>query len=166
MQSSDAVGQQVFALADLFTVDLGGNSAAGVLRLAFSQAHELAPHGCTAVALTPGWLRSEMMLDAFRVTEANWRDALAFQPQFDELRDKHNVLMLHGTIEGETADAKLRYYRPKRIEMNRNKLGLIRSNAPTVKVYLCMESKHVWQEVFGYAPSCEKELGAQLGPHV
>ena len=30
-----------------------------VLRLAFSQAEELAPHGCTAVALTPGWMRSE-----------------------------------------------------------------------------------------------------------
>jgi NAD(P)-dependent dehydrogenase (short-subunit alcohol dehydrogenase family) len=54
----------------------------GVIRLAFAQSHELAPHGCTAVALTPGWLRSEMMLDAFRVTEANWRDAAAFQPHF------------------------------------------------------------------------------------
>ena len=53
-----------------------------VLRLAFSQAHELAPHGATAVALTPGWLRSEMMLDAFGVTEATWRDALTFQPHF------------------------------------------------------------------------------------
>jgi len=53
-----------------------------VIRLAFSQAHELAPHGCTAVAMTPGWLRSEMMLDAFRVTEANWRDAAAVQPHF------------------------------------------------------------------------------------
>ena len=53
-----------------------------VLRLAFSQAHELAPHGCTAVALTPGWLRSEMMLDNFGVTEANWRDAAAVQPHF------------------------------------------------------------------------------------
>jgi NAD(P)-dependent dehydrogenase (short-subunit alcohol dehydrogenase family) len=53
-----------------------------VIRLAFAQSHELAPHGCTAVALTPGWLRSEMMLDAFRVTEANWRDAAAFQPHF------------------------------------------------------------------------------------
>jgi len=47
-----------------------------VNRLAFSQGHELAPHGATAVALTPGWLRSEMMLDAFGVTEDNWRDAL------------------------------------------------------------------------------------------
>src|SRR3712207_9003914 len=53
-----------------------------VLRLAFAQAHELAPHGATAVALTPGWLRSEMMLDAFGVTEATWRDALEAQPHF------------------------------------------------------------------------------------
>jgi NAD(P)-dependent dehydrogenase (short-subunit alcohol dehydrogenase family) len=48
---------------------------ASVLRLAFAQAHELAPHGCTAVALTPGWLRSEMMLEIFGVTEDNWREA-------------------------------------------------------------------------------------------
>jgi NAD(P)-dependent dehydrogenase (short-subunit alcohol dehydrogenase family) len=47
-----------------------------VNRLAFSQGHELEPHGATAVAMTPGWLRSEMMLDNFGVTEANWRDAL------------------------------------------------------------------------------------------
>ncbi len=53
-----------------------------VIRLAFGQAKELAPHGATAVALTPGWLRSEMMLDAFGVTEENWRDALAHQPHF------------------------------------------------------------------------------------
>ena len=46
-----------------------------VIRLAFAQAAELAPHGCTAVALTPGWLRSEMMLEAFGVTEENWREA-------------------------------------------------------------------------------------------
>ena len=46
-------------------------------RLAFSQGHELEPHGATAVAVTPGWMRSEMMLEAFGVTEANWRDAPA-----------------------------------------------------------------------------------------
>lgn len=46
-----------------------------VSRLAFAQAEELAPHGCTAVALTPGWMRSEMMLEVFGVTEENWRDA-------------------------------------------------------------------------------------------
>ena len=43
---------------------------AAVNRMAFSLAHELQPHGATAVALTPGWLRSEVMLDAYRVTEA------------------------------------------------------------------------------------------------
>lgn len=47
-----------------------------VNRLAFSQGHELDAHDATAVAITPGWLRSEMMLDNFGVTEDNWRDAL------------------------------------------------------------------------------------------
>lgn len=47
---------------------------ASVLRLAWSQGHELAPFGGTAVALTPGWMRSEMMLEAHRVTEATWSD--------------------------------------------------------------------------------------------
>ena len=47
-----------------------------VNRLAFSQGHELERHGATAVAITPGWLRSEMMLDNFGVTEENWRDAV------------------------------------------------------------------------------------------
>ena len=55
---------------------------ASVIRMAWAQAKELVPHGCTAVALTPGWLRSEMMLDAFGVGESNWRDALAAQPHF------------------------------------------------------------------------------------
>ena len=48
-----------------------------VNRLAFSQGHELRRHGATAVSLTPGFLRSEMMLDNFGVTETRWRDALA-----------------------------------------------------------------------------------------
>jgi NAD(P)-dependent dehydrogenase (short-subunit alcohol dehydrogenase family) len=47
-----------------------------VNRLAFSQGHELKSHGATAVAITPGWLRSEMMLDNFGVSEENWRDAI------------------------------------------------------------------------------------------
>jgi NAD(P)-dependent dehydrogenase (short-subunit alcohol dehydrogenase family) len=53
-----------------------------VIRLAWAQAQELKAHHCTAVALTPGWLRSEMMLDGFGVTEANWRDAIAKEPHF------------------------------------------------------------------------------------
>jgi NAD(P)-dependent dehydrogenase (short-subunit alcohol dehydrogenase family) len=47
-----------------------------VNRLAFSQGHELAPLGATAVAITPGWLRSEMMLEGFAVDEEHWRDSL------------------------------------------------------------------------------------------
>jgi NAD(P)-dependent dehydrogenase (short-subunit alcohol dehydrogenase family) len=47
-----------------------------VNRLSFSQGHELGPHGATALAITPGWLRSEMMLENFGVTETNWREAL------------------------------------------------------------------------------------------
>ena len=47
-----------------------------VNRLGWSQGHELAPHGATALAVTPGWLRSELMLEAYGVTEATWRDAL------------------------------------------------------------------------------------------
>ncbi|MCX4782603.1 SDR family oxidoreductase [Streptomyces sp. NBC_01264] len=53
-----------------------------VLRMAFALGHEVGPRGATAVALTPGWLRSEMMLDNFGVTEANWRDALTTVPHF------------------------------------------------------------------------------------
>jgi NAD(P)-dependent dehydrogenase (short-subunit alcohol dehydrogenase family) len=53
-----------------------------VNRLAFSQGHELEPFGATAVAVTPGWLRSEMMLDAFGVTEGNWRESNIAPPDF------------------------------------------------------------------------------------
>jgi NAD(P)-dependent dehydrogenase (short-subunit alcohol dehydrogenase family) len=53
-----------------------------VNRLAFAWSKDLAPHGGTAVALTPGWLRSEMMLDGFGVTEDNWRDATKQEPHF------------------------------------------------------------------------------------
>ena len=55
---------------------------AAVNRMAFSLGHELAPHGATAVAVTPGWLRSEAMLDIYDVTETNWRDATKVQPHF------------------------------------------------------------------------------------
>ncbi len=53
-----------------------------VIRMAWAHAKDLAPHGATSVALTPGWLRSEMMLDAFTVTEENWRDATTRVPHF------------------------------------------------------------------------------------
>lgn len=55
---------------------------AAVGRMAFALAHELAPRGATAVSLTPGWLRSEAMLDAYGVREETWRDATRVQPHF------------------------------------------------------------------------------------
>ncbi|MFB7254509.1 SDR family oxidoreductase [Streptomyces nojiriensis] len=53
-----------------------------VIRLAVAQAAELRPHGVAAVALTPGFLRSEALLEHFGVTEANWRDSAAADPNF------------------------------------------------------------------------------------
>ncbi|MFG2433985.1 SDR family oxidoreductase [Streptomyces sp. NPDC048508] len=55
---------------------------AAVLRMAFALGHELGPRGATAVALTPGWMRSEIMLEAFGVTEENWHDAEERVPHF------------------------------------------------------------------------------------
>jgi len=55
---------------------------AAVNRMAFALAHELEPYGATAVSLTPGWLRSEAMLEAYGVSESNWRDATKIQPHF------------------------------------------------------------------------------------
>lgn len=46
-----------------------------VMRLAFGMAEELRSHGITSLAVTPGFLRSEAMLEHFGVTEENWRDA-------------------------------------------------------------------------------------------
>lgn len=53
-----------------------------VIRMAWGLAKELAPYQCSAVALTPGWLRSEIMLEHFGVTEENWRDGAAKDPHF------------------------------------------------------------------------------------
>ena len=55
---------------------------ASVIRLATAQAAELGPHGVTAVALTPGFLRSEAMLDHFGVTVETWRDGVNRDPHF------------------------------------------------------------------------------------
>jgi NAD(P)-dependent dehydrogenase (short-subunit alcohol dehydrogenase family) len=61
------------------------------IRLARSWAHELGPHGGTAIAITPGWLRSEMMLDHYGVTEENWRDACERVPHFAISETPHFV---------------------------------------------------------------------------
>jgi NAD(P)-dependent dehydrogenase (short-subunit alcohol dehydrogenase family) len=55
---------------------------ASVNRMALALAHELQPYNATAVSLTPGWLRSEAMLEYYGVTESNWRDATKRTPHF------------------------------------------------------------------------------------
>ncbi|MEO3763477.1 SDR family oxidoreductase [Streptomyces sp. B8F3] len=66
---------------DMFFYDLTKNAP---IRMAFGLSHELKDAGATALSLTPGFLRSEQMLDHFGVTEENWRDAVA--------KDKHFAL--------------------------------------------------------------------------
>lgn len=53
-----------------------------VIRLAYAISVEFAPHNITALAVTPGFLRSEAMLDHFGVTEANWQEAVKQDPHF------------------------------------------------------------------------------------
>ena len=53
-----------------------------VNRMAWAHAKDLAKHGATSLSLTPGWMRSEMMLDHFGVREENWHDATAQDPHF------------------------------------------------------------------------------------
>jgi NAD(P)-dependent dehydrogenase (short-subunit alcohol dehydrogenase family) len=55
---------------------------ASVNRIAWSQAQELGARGATALAITPGWMRSEIMLEHYAVTEESWRDALSAEPHF------------------------------------------------------------------------------------
>jgi NAD(P)-dependent dehydrogenase (short-subunit alcohol dehydrogenase family) len=62
-----------------------------VIRLARGEAAEFAGRGVTAVALTPGFLRSEAMLDHFGVTADTWRDAIATDPHFVASETPHFV---------------------------------------------------------------------------
>lgn len=53
-----------------------------VNRMAWAHAQDLVKHDATSVSVTPGWMRSEIMLDVFGVTEETWRDALEQEPHF------------------------------------------------------------------------------------
>jgi NAD(P)-dependent dehydrogenase (short-subunit alcohol dehydrogenase family) len=69
--------------ADHFRINVFYDLAkTSVTRLAWGLAKELEPHGATAVALTPGWMRSELMLEHHGVGESNWRDATERTPHF------------------------------------------------------------------------------------
>ena len=62
-----------------------------VIRLAVAQAEELRAHGVAAVAVSPGFLRSEAMLDHFGVSEQTWREATAADRHFAASETPHFV---------------------------------------------------------------------------
>ena len=75
----------IIEITDGMHLDYRGNlfydlAKISTIRLAYAMAVELRRHNVVALALTPGFLRSEAMLDGFGVTEANWRDAVAKNP--------------------------------------------------------------------------------------
>ncbi|GGX30771.1 SDR family oxidoreductase [Streptomyces noursei] len=51
-------------------------------RMTWALAEEVKEYGCTALGLAPGWMRTEAMLDAFGITEENWRDGCTVDPTF------------------------------------------------------------------------------------
>ncbi len=57
-------------------------SKSSVVLLAYFMSEELKSHNIAAVSLTPGWLRSEKMLDGFGVTEENWQEVVERIPDF------------------------------------------------------------------------------------
>jgi len=122
----------------------------------------------------PGWETDyEMMLEEVFCT-VDWRrlswlslGVLRNTPGLKRaMRDRFPQTQLLTGEQVLCPDGKLRYFQPLRVEMYRKMVGWIRRAAPTVKIYLCMESREVWQQVFGYAPACEKDLGNQMAPAV
>jgi DNA repair photolyase len=122
----------------------------------------------------PGWeLDYESMLDQI-FAMIDWRRlswlSLGVLRQTPALkRTMRERYPKSGLLTGEQVlcpDGKMRYFQPLRVEMYRKMVRWIRRAAPTVKIYLCMESRQVWEQVFGFAPSCEKELGNQMAPEV
>ena len=59
-------------------------SKGSAVLLAYMMAEELKSHNVAAVSLTPGWLRSEVMLEGFGVSEVNWRDVIQRHPDFEK----------------------------------------------------------------------------------
>jgi len=78
----------VVELTDGFSLEYRGRlfydlAKVSAIRIAYGMSQELKAHNITAVSLTPGYLRSEQMLDKFSVTETNWRDAIMKDPNFE-----------------------------------------------------------------------------------
>ena len=88
----------------------GGNPMSQAVKMAqkvlpLLWAAELAPHGITVMAVTPGFLRSESMLQHLGVTEDNWRDAGKKDPNFLE---SESPLFVGRAVAALAADPKVR----------------------------------------------------------
>ncbi|WP_274557630.1 SDR family oxidoreductase [Streptomyces spiramyceticus] len=79
VEMTDGTAEYNRRFRENFYYDLAKNAP---IRMAFALSEDLKDVGCTAVCVTPGFLRSEEMLDNFGVTEENWRDAIAKVPEF------------------------------------------------------------------------------------
>lgn len=118
----------------------------------------------------PGWAGDyrDMVERIFRVidpTRVAWASMGVLRNTLELKRIMRQRFPASRLLSGEQVpcpDGKLRYFQPLRVTMYREMLGWIRAFAPALFVYLCMESREVWQQVFGFAPGCEKELGGRL----
>jgi NAD(P)-dependent dehydrogenase (short-subunit alcohol dehydrogenase family) len=77
----------IVEITDGDTLDYRGNffydlAKTSVIRLAFAMAEDLRSYNVAALAVTPGFLRSEAMLEHFGVTEANWQEGAKKEPHF------------------------------------------------------------------------------------
>jgi NAD(P)-dependent dehydrogenase (short-subunit alcohol dehydrogenase family) len=78
----------VIELTDGYSLEYRGRlfydlAKVSAIRIAYSMSQELKPYNVTALAITPGYLRSEQMLDKFGVSESNWRDGISQDPDFE-----------------------------------------------------------------------------------
>ncbi len=86
----------IFEITDGKTYDYRGTFfydlvKVSVMRMAYSMAKDLRPHNVAAVAVTPGFLRSEAMLDHFGVTEKKWRDGIKGDKYFAFSETPHYI---------------------------------------------------------------------------
>lgn len=79
IEITDGTAESNKAYRDNFFYDLAKNAP---IRMALNLSHDLKDSGGTALSLTPGFLRSEQMLDNFGVTEDNWREGIKQEPHF------------------------------------------------------------------------------------
>ncbi len=93
--------------------------------------------------------------------------ALRYPASFDDIvRERHpdSSIYLGELLPG--IDKKLRYFRPQRVELFKKMYEWIRSYSNDVFVYLCMESRQVWQQAFGSAPRSSSHLKQLLDDRV